>query len=102
MPAGLRVRLAERGGGAPAAGGSRAGEEEGETGRASQASPGRGGETGRHHERCGRKEGEKNKCMFANTSVYMITGLFTYIYYDINYGIFCYLLKPLLQKSFKK
>lgn len=46
VPAGLGVRLAERGGGAPAAGGCRAGEEEGETGRASQANPGRGGEAG--------------------------------------------------------
>lgn len=46
VPAGPGVRLAERGGGAPAAGRCRAGEEEGETGRASQANPGRGGEIG--------------------------------------------------------
>lgn len=45
VPAKLGVRLAKRGGRAPATGRRRAGEEEGETGRASQANPGRGGQT---------------------------------------------------------
>lgn len=43
VPAGPGVRLAERCAAAPAAGGCGAGEEDGEIGRASQASPGRGG-----------------------------------------------------------
>ena len=60
MPAGPGVGLAEGGGGAPAAGPRPAAEQQGETGRESQADPGRGGEAGGHHEGCCREEGENN------------------------------------------
>lgn len=69
MPVGLGDAVAERGGGAPAAGRRRAGEEKGKTGAASQANFGRGGETGRRHERCGRKEGEGNNNMFVDATL---------------------------------
>lgn len=68
VPAGPGVRLAERCAAAPAAGGCGAGEEDGEIGRASQASTGRGGKTGCWHERRGRKEGEKNNSLFVDIS----------------------------------
>lgn len=68
VPAGPGVRLAERCAAAPAAGGCGTGEEDGEIGRASQASPGRGGKAGCWHERRGREEGEKNNSLFVDIS----------------------------------
>lgn len=79
VPAGLGVGLAERGGRAPAAGRRRAGEEKGETGRASQADPGRGGETGWHCERCGWMEGENNERV-PTDQFYRMRWLHSYMY----------------------